>query len=156
MGDSLTTMLGNIDVAVSDVGNTPPVANNFVREGKLDKGMIVEIDLSDYVSDAEDRVYLDSARAYNAETNVKIIFRAHIYVSIIRAGPHGVTYSVTDGRGGYAVRQVYVIEPDFDLVPRLEDILMFDNVINGNVTFSAPMSKAMAKITSTKIISCKC
>ncbi|WP_454442496.1 hypothetical protein [Vibrio bathopelagicus] len=145
MGDGSSTMLGNIDVAVSDVGNTPPVANNFVREGKLDKGMIVEIDLSDYVSDAEDRVYLDSARAYNAETSIKSSLEHTFTFQSSEPGPHEVAYTVTDGRGGYAVGQVYIeVEPDFDLVQDWEDILMFDNVINGNVTFSAPMSKAMA------------
>ncbi|AYO20017.1 hypothetical protein D0856_07885 [Vibrio owensii] len=56
MTDGSVTKLGTIDVAVSDTQNTPPVALNYVREGKLDKGMLVTIDLTDYISDAEDVV----------------------------------------------------------------------------------------------------
>ncbi|WP_373940961.1 hypothetical protein L0991_07735 [Vibrio chagasii] len=145
MTDGTATKLGNIDVAVSDIGNTPPVANDYVREGKLAKGMSVEIDLTDYVSDVEDSVFLDSVRAYNAETEITSTTEHTFTFQSSEPGPHEVAYTVTDGRGGYAVGQVYIeVEPDFDLVQDWEDITVFDDVINGDATFLAPMSKAMA------------
>lgn len=145
MSNGVLTKLGNIDVAVSDTGNTPPVANDYVREGKLAKDMSVEIDLTDYVSDAEDSVILDSVRAYNAETKITSITEHTFTFQSAEAGPHEVAYTVKDSRGGYAVGQVYIeVEPDFDLIQDWEDITVFDDVINGDVTFTAPMSKAMA------------
>lgn len=145
MSNGASVKLGNIDVAVSDIGNTSPVANDYVREGKLAKGMSVEIDLTDYVSDAEDSVILDTVRAYNAEVEVTSTTEHTFTFQSSEPGPHEVAYTINDGRGGYAVGQVYIeVEPDFDLVQDWEDITVFDDVINGNATFSAPMSKAMA------------
>ncbi|WP_164091114.1 Ig-like domain-containing protein [Vibrio coralliirubri] len=145
MTDGTATKLGNIDVAVSDIGNTPPVANDYVREGKLAKDMSVEIDLTDYVSDAEDSVILDTVRAYNAEAEITSTTDHTFTFQSSEPGPHEVAYTVIDGRGGYAVGQVYIeVEPDFSLVQDWEDITVFDDVINGDATFSAPMSKAMA------------
>ena len=145
MSDGSSTKLGNIDVAVSDTGNTPPIANDYIREGKLAKDMSVEIDLTDYVSDAEDSVILDSVRAYNSETEITSVTEHKFTFQSSEPGPHEVAYTVTDGRGGYAVGQVYIeVEADFTLIQDWEDITAFDNVINGDVTFTAPMSKAMA------------
>ncbi|MCK8071548.1 hypothetical protein [Vibrio sp. 1CM23M] len=145
MTDGTATKLGNIDVAVSDIGNTPPVADDYVREGKLAKDMSVEIDLTDYVSDAEGSVILDTVRAYNAEAEITSTTDHTFMFQSSEPGPHEVAYTVIDGRGGYAVGQVYIeVEPDFSLVQDWEDITVFDDVINGDATFSAPMSKAMA------------
>ncbi|WP_192890402.1 hypothetical protein [Vibrio bathopelagicus] len=153
MSDGTSTKLGNIDVAVSDVGNTPPVANNFVREGKLDKGMMTEVDLSDYVSDAEDSVYLDSVRAYNADTHITSSSELTFTFQSLEAGPHEVAYTVTDGRGGYAVGQVYIeVEPDFSLVQDWDDIVVYDPSIGTDLTYTAPVSKAMADYTNTEYI----
>ncbi|ERM61196.1 MULTISPECIES: Ig-like domain-containing protein [Vibrio] len=145
MSDGSSTKLGNIDVAVSDTGNTPPIANDYIREGKLAKDMSVEIDLTDYVSDAEDSVILDSVRAYNAETEITSTSKHTFTFQSSEAGPHEVAYTVTDGRGGYAVGQVYLeVEPDFSLVQDWDDITILDSVLNSEITYSAPMSKAMA------------
>lgn len=145
MNNGTVTKLGNIDVAVSDVGNTPPIANDYIREGKLAKDMSVEVDLTDYVSDAEDSVVFDSVRAYNAETEITSTTEHTFTFQSSEPGPHEVAYTVTDGRGGYAVGQVYIeVEPDFDLIQEWEDITVFDTVINGDLTYTAPMSKAMA------------
>lgn len=154
MSDGSSTKLGNIDVAVSDIGNTPPVASDYVREGKLAKDMSVEIDLTDYVSDAEDSVILDSVRAYNAETEITSATEHTFTYQSSEPGPHEVAYTVKDGRGGYAIGQVYIeVETDFSIVQDWDDITIFDNVINGNVTFSAPMSKAMADYVNSDYIS---
>ncbi|MEZ9270035.1 DUF1566 domain-containing protein [Vibrio cyclitrophicus] len=145
MSDGSSTKLGNIDVAVSDTGNTPPIANDYIRKGKLAKDMSVEIDLTDYVSDAEDSVILDSVRAYNAETEITSTSKHTFTFQSSEAGPHEVSYTVTDGRGGYAVGQVYLeVEPDFSLVQDWDDITILDSVLNSEITYSAPMSKAMA------------
>lgn len=154
MTDGTAAKLGNIDVAVSETGNTPPVANDYIREGKLAKDMSIEIDLTEYVSDAEDYVILDSVRAYNAETEITSAAEHIFTFQSSQAGPHEVAYTVTDGRGGYAVGQVYIeVEPDFDLIQDWGDITVFDNVINGDVTFTAPMSKAMADYVNEDYIS---
>ncbi|MDA0153613.1 hypothetical protein OH460_14940 [Vibrio sp. Makdt] len=150
MTDGTTTKLGNIDVAVSDTGNTPPVANDYIREGKLAKDMSVEIDLTDYVSDAEDCVILDSVRAYNAETKITSATDHTFTFQSPEAGPHEVAYTVTDGRGGYAVGQVYIeVEPDFSLVQDWEDITIYDPTIGTDITFTAPASKVLADYTNT-------
>lgn len=150
MTDGTATKLGNIDVAVSDIGNTPPVANDYVREGKLAKDMSVEIDLTDYVSDVEDSVFLDSVRAYNAETEITSTTEHTFTFQSSEPGPHEVAYTVTDGRGGYAVGQVYIeVEPDFDLVQDWEDITIYDPKIGADLTFRAPASKVLADYTNT-------
>ncbi|WP_261885592.1 Ig-like domain-containing protein [Vibrio pomeroyi] len=154
MSDGSSTKLGNIDVAVSDTGNTPPIANDFIREGKLAKDMSVEIDLTDYVSDAEDSVILDTVRAYNAEAEITSTTEHTFTFQSSEPGPHEVAYTVTDGRGGYAVGQVYIeVEPDFSLVQGWEDITLSDQVIGSNITFSAPMSKAMADYVNADYLS---
>lgn len=150
MTDGTTTKLGNIDVAVSDIGNTPPVANDYIREGKLAKDMSVEIDLTDSVSDAEDSVILDSVRAYNAETEITSTTEHTFTFQSSEPGPHEVAYTVTDGRGGYAVGQVYIeVEPDFSLVQDWEDITIYDSTISTALTFTAPVSKVLADYTNT-------
>ncbi|CAK1741793.1 Ig-like domain-containing protein [Vibrio crassostreae] len=149
MSDGSSTKLGNIDVAVSDTGNTPPIANDYVREGKLAKDMSVEIDLTDYVSDAEDSVILDSVRAYNAETEITSTTEHTFTFKSSEAGPHQVAYTITDGRGGFAVGQVYIeIEPDFSLVQDWEDITIYDSTIGADLTFTAPASKVLADYTN--------
>ncbi|WP_210473883.1 Ig-like domain-containing protein [Vibrio crassostreae] len=150
MSDGSSTKLGNIDVAVSDTGNTPPIANDYIREGKLTKGMSVEIDLTDYVSDAEDSVILDTVRAYNAETGITSTTEHTFTFQSSEPGPHEVAYTVTDGRGGYAVGQVYIeVEPDFSLVQDWEDITVYDSTISADLTFTAPASKVLADYTNT-------
>ncbi|MCK8083918.1 hypothetical protein [Vibrio sp. 1CM24A] len=150
MSDGASTKLGNIDVAVSDTGNTPPVATDYIREGKLAKDMSVEIDLTDYVSDVEDSVILDSVRAYNAETEITSTTGHTFTFQSPQAGPHEVAYTVTDGRGGYAVGQVYIeVEPDFSLVQDWEDITIYDSTIGTDITFTAPASKVLADYTNT-------
>ncbi|MCB5358066.1 Ig-like domain-containing protein [Vibrio lentus] len=150
MTDGISVKLGNIDVAVSDTGNTPPVANDYIREGKLAKDMLVEIDLTDYVSDAEDSVILDSVRAYNAETEITSATEHTFTFKSSEAGPHEVAYTVKDGRGGYAVGQVYIeVEPDFSLVQDWDDITIYDSTIAADLTFTAPASKVLADYTNT-------
>ena len=150
MSDGSSTKLGNIDVAVSDTGNTPPIANDFIREGKLAKDMSVEIDLTDYVSDAEDSVILDTVRAYNAEAEITSTTEHTFTFQSSEPGPHEVAYTVTDGRGGYSVGQVYIeVEPDFSLVQDWEDITIYDSTIGADLTFTAPASKVLADYTNT-------
>ncbi|OBS97152.1 hypothetical protein A9261_11065 [Vibrio tasmaniensis] len=150
MSDGSSTKLGNIDLAVSDTGNTPPVANDYIREGKLAKDMSVEIDLTDYVSDAEDSVVLDSVRAYNAETEITSAIEHSFTFQSSEAGPHEVAYTIKDGCGGYAVGQVYIeVEPDFSLVQDWEDITIYDSTIGTDITFTAPASKVLADYTNT-------
>ncbi|WP_210449498.1 Ig-like domain-containing protein [Vibrio crassostreae] len=150
MSDGSSTKLGNIDVAVSDTGNTPPIANDYIREGKLTKSMSVEIDLTDYVSDAEDSVILDSVRAYNAETEITSATEHIFTFQSSEAGAHEVAYTIKDGRGGYAVGQVYIeVEPDFSLVQGWEDITVYDSTISADLTFTAPASKVLADYTNT-------
>lgn len=150
MTDGASTMLGTIDVAVSDSQNTPPVASNYVREGKLDKGMLVTIDLTEYVSDAEDSVILESVRAYNAETEITSASEHTFTFRSSEPGAHEIAYTVNDGRGGYDVGQVYIeVEPDFSLVQDWEDIVVYDPTIDAEITFIAPASKVLADYTNT-------
>ncbi|PMO37914.1 hypothetical protein BCT11_18200 [Vibrio sp. 10N.222.52.B12] len=150
MTDGSVTKLGTIDVAVSDTQNTPPVALNYVREGKLDKGMLVTIDLTDYISDAEDAVILESVRAYNAETEITSASEHTFTFRSSEPGPHEVAYTINDGRGGYAVGQVYLeIEPDFSLVQDWDDVTVYDSTIGADITFTAPVSKVLADYTNT-------
>ncbi|WP_299143145.1 hypothetical protein [uncultured Vibrio sp.] len=150
MSNGSSTKLGNIDVAVSDTGNTPPIANDYIREGKLAKDMSVEIGLTDYVSDAEDSVILDTVRAYNAEAEITSITEHTFTFQSSEPGPHEVAYTVTDGRGGYAVGQVYIeVEPDFSLMQDWEDITIYDSTIGADLTFTAPASKVLADYTNT-------
>ena len=150
MTDGSVTKLGTIDVAVSDTQNTPPVALNYVREGKLDKGMLVTIDLTDYISDAEDAVILESVRAYNAETEITSAPEHTFTFRSSEPGAHEVAYTINDGRGGYAVGQVYLeVEPDFSLVQDWDDVTIYDSTIGADITFTAPVSKVLADYTNT-------
>lgn len=150
MSDGSTTKLGTIDIAVSDTVNTPPVAENKVLEGKLAKDMLATIDLTDYVSDAEDVVLLDSVRAYNAEANITSQTEHTFTFKSSQPGPHEIAYTITDGRGGYDVGQVYIeVEPDFDLVQDWEDITIADPTIGADITFTAPVSQVLADYTNT-------
>ncbi|MCX2793153.1 hypothetical protein [Vibrio sp. Sgm 5] len=150
MTDGSVTKLGTIDVAVSDTQNTPPVALNYVREGKLDKGMLVTIDLTDYISDAEDAVILQSVRAYNAETEITSASEHTFTFRSSEPGAHEVAYTINDGRGGYAVGQVYLeVEPDFSLVQDWDDVTVYDSTIGADITFTAPASKVLADYTNT-------
>ncbi|KIF47722.1 hypothetical protein M445_12080 [Vibrio owensii 47666-1] len=150
MTDGSVTKLGTIDVAVSDTQNTPPVALNYVREGKLDKGMLVTIDLTDYISDAEDAVILESVRAYNAETEITSASEHTFTFRSSEPGAHEVAYTINDGRGGYAVGQVYLeVEPDFSLVQDWDDVTIDDSTIGADITFTAPVSKVLADYTNT-------
>lgn len=150
MTDGSVTKLGTIDVAVSDTQNTPPVALNYVREGKLDKGMLVTIDLTDYISDAEDTVILESVRAYNAETEITSASEHTFIFRSSEPGAHEVAYTINDGRGGYAVGQVYLeVEPDFSLVQDWDDVTVYDSTIGADITFTAPVSKVLADYTNT-------
>ncbi|WP_408697598.1 hypothetical protein [Vibrio owensii] len=150
MTDGSVTKLGTIDVAVSDTQNTPPVALNYVREGKLDKGMLVTIDLTDYISDAEDAVILESVRAYNAETEITSASEHTFTFRSSEPGAHEVAYTINDGRGGYAVGQVYLeVEPDFSLVQDWDDVTIYDSTIGADITFTAPVSKVLADYTNT-------
>ncbi|WP_039978169.1 hypothetical protein [Vibrio jasicida] len=150
MTDGSVTKLGTIDVAVSDTQNTPPVALNYVREGKLDKGMLVTIDLTDYISDAEDAVILESVRAYNAETEITSASEHTFTFRSSEPGTHEVAYTINDGRGGYAVGQVYLeVEPDFSLVQDWDDVTVYDSTIGADITFTAPVSKVLADYTNT-------
>ncbi|WP_104025449.1 DUF1566 domain-containing protein [Vibrio hyugaensis] len=145
MTDGSVTKLGTIDVAISDTQNTPPVALNFVREGKLDKGMLVTIDLTDYISDAEDAVILESVRAYNAEAEITSASEHTFTFRSSEPGAYEVAYTINDGRGGYAVGQVYLeVEPDFSLIQDWEDIVTYDPVIDTEIRFFAPMTKVYA------------
>ncbi|MGR5109235.1 hypothetical protein [Vibrio jasicida] len=150
MTDGSVTKLGTIDVAVSDTQNTPPVALNYVREGKLDKGMLATIDLTDYISDAEDAVILESVRAYNAETEITSASEHTFTFRSSEPGAHEVAYTINDGRGGYAVGQVYLeVEPDFSLVQDWDDVTVYDSTIGADITFTAPVSKVLADYTNT-------
>ncbi|MEZ9156951.1 hypothetical protein AB4169_01615 [Vibrio lentus] len=150
MSDGSSTKLGSVDIAVSDTGNTPPVVNDYIREGKLAKDMSVEIDLTEYVSDTEDSVILDSVRAYNAEAEITSATEHTFTFQSSEAGPHEVAYTVKDGRGGYAVGQVYIeVEPDFNLVQDWDDITIYDSTIAADLTFTAPASKVLADYTNT-------
>ncbi|CAE6909229.1 hypothetical protein ACOMICROBIO_NCLOACGD_02026 [Vibrio sp. B1ASS3] len=150
MTDGSVTKLGTIDVAVSDTQNTPPVALNYVREGKLDKEMLVTIDLTDYISDAEDAVILESVRAYNAETEITSASEHTFTFRSSEPGAHEVAYTINDGRGGYAVGQVYLeVEPDFSLVQDWDDVTVYDSTIGADITFTAPVSKVLADYTNT-------
>ncbi len=150
MTDGSVTKLGTIDVAVSDTQNTPPVALNYVREGKLNKGMLVTIDLTDYISDAEDAVILESVRAYNAETEITSASEHTFTFRSSEPGAHEVAYTINDGRGGYAVGQVYLeVEPDFSLVQDWDDVTIYDSTIGADITFTAPVSKVLADYTNT-------
>ncbi|MGR2666261.1 beta-prism lectin domain-containing protein [Vibrio campbellii] len=150
MSDGSTIKLGTIDIAVSDTVNTPPVAENKVLEGKLAKDMLATIDLTDYVSDAEDVVLLDSVRAYNAEANITSQTEHTFTFKSSQPGPHEIAYTITDGRGGYDVGQVYIeVEPDFDLVQDWEDITIADPTIGADITFTAPVSQVLADYTNT-------
>ncbi|MGL4830460.1 MAG: hypothetical protein ACRCXG_14345 [Vibrio sp.] len=150
MTDGSVTKLGTIDVAVSDTQNTSPIALNYVREGKLGKGMLVTIDLTDYISDTEDAVSLESVRAYNAETEITSASEHTFTFRSSAPGAHEVAYTINDGRGGYAVGQVYLeVEPDFSLVQDWNDVTVYDSTIGANITFTAPVSKVLADYTNT-------
>ncbi|RIW05310.1 Ig-like domain-containing protein [Vibrio harveyi] len=145
MTDGVTTMLGTVDIAVSDSQNTPPVASNYMLESILDKDMLVTIDLTASIYDAEDAVILESVRAYNAETAITSASDHTFTFRSSEPGNHEVAYTINDGRGGYDVGQVLIeVEADFSVIQDWQDITTYDDDIQGNVTFTAPMSKTMA------------
>lgn len=145
MSDGKNTLLGSIYVSVSDTENTPPTANSYRKEGTILKGTMIEVGLSDFISDEEDEVRLDAVKAYNANVSItSSVDHTFTFESEVPGG-HEVTYTVSDGRGGYAVAQVYIeVEADFSLIQDWEDITIHDPYIDSDITFTAPMSKVMA------------
>ncbi|MGF1903079.1 cadherin-like domain-containing protein [Aliivibrio sifiae] len=152
MSDGEDTLLGSIYVSVSDAENTPPVANDYKKEGIISKGTMIEIDLSDVISDEEDEdeVKLDTVKAYNANVSITS-FTDHTFTfESDTPGGHEITYTVSDGRGGYAVAQVYIeVEADFSLIQDWEDITVYDSYIDSDITFTAPTTSTFADYTNS-------
>jgi len=148
--DGVNTLLGSIYVSVSDTENTPPVANNYVKDGVILKGTMIEVDLSDVISDEEDEVLLDTVNAYNANVSITSSTDHTFTFESEIPGGHEVTYTISDSRGGYAVAQVYIeVEADFSLIQDWEDITVYDPYIDSDITFTAPMSKVMAEYVNS-------
>ena len=148
--DGVNTLLGSIYVSVSDTENTPPVANNYVKDGVILKGTMIEVDLSDVISDEEDEVLLDTVNAYNANVSITSSTDHTFTFESDVPGGHEMTYTISDGRGGYAVAQVYIeVEADFSLIQDWEDITIHDSTIAAELVFTAPVGKLLAEYTNT-------
>lgn len=150
MSDGENILLGSIFISISDTENTPPIVENYVKEGIISKGTMIEVDLSNVILDEEDRVTLDSVKTYNANVSITSSTEHTFTFESETPGGHEVTYTVSDGRGGYAVAQAYIeVDVDFSLIQDWEDITVYDPYIDNNINFTAPMSKAFAEYTNT-------
>lgn len=107
--------LGSIDVAVSQEGNTAPIANNFsypVAPQVIKPGVDVFIDIKNYISDPdEDDIQLYNVYSFNGLAtvaspedinNTKIRFKSFV------PGTFYITYTITDHNAGFATAIIAV------------------------------------------------
>ncbi|EHJ9985788.1 Ig-like domain-containing protein [Vibrio parahaemolyticus] len=149
--DGTDMMVGVIDVAVSDEGNTAPAVVPVELTTQPDDAGLYNInesytiDLSGYVSDADgDDVQLIQVEAWNASvalaapedtSNLSFTFQTS------EPGAHYVTYVVSDHRGGYGVEQVRIEVYD------LTSVATWDDIQKGVKLFSAPLTQSEALIS---------
>ncbi len=141
---------GTISVSVSELTeNTPPTANDFALQELIKLGESTTIDVASYVSDLDgDNVQLVSVEDFNstiALLSPTDVMNTQFTFESTTPGAHDVAYTVSDHMGGYTTSVARIeVEPDFSLVQDWEDIVTYDPVINFDIRFFAPMTKAYA------------
>ncbi|MCF6453606.1 hypothetical protein L1076_18685 [Vibrio sp. MMG022] len=141
---------GTISVSVSDLAeNAPPIANAFAHQELIKLGESTTIDVASYVSDLDgDNVQLVSVEDFNSTVALlspTVVTNTQFTFESTTPGAHDVAYTVSDHMGGYTTSVVRIeVEPDFSLVQDWEDIVTYDPVINFDIRFFAPMTKAYA------------
>ena len=144
--DDGSIMSGSIDIAVSDMGNNPPVAPNIdlPKQPSGDDFIVDEeytIDLKDYVSDPDsgDELQLIEVKVWNAVVNVdpadvnntsNLAFK----FETSEAGEYSVSYLISDHRGGYGIGIVHIVVSD----PANRQT--WDDIQKGLKLFTAPLS----------------
>lgn len=129
--------------------NTPPTANDFALQELIKLGESTTIDVASYVSDLDgDNVQLVSVEDFNstiALLSPTDVMNTQFTFESTTPGAHDVAYTVSDHMGGYTTSVARIeVEPDFSLVQDWEDIVTYDPVINFDIRFFAPMTKAYA------------
>ncbi|MGR5227860.1 hypothetical protein ACPV30_04995 [Photobacterium damselae] len=107
------TKIGYIDVAVSDVGNTMPEADDFAGPENVALNTEIEIDVNDplhrHIRDLDgDPLQLTDVYVYNDEADVRVSSRmdfnnTKFIFSATKAGVYDVTYMIYDHKNGFAI-----------------------------------------------------
>lgn len=132
--------MGTLDYAVSSDLNNAPTASQFDYGSDVEINTSVDIDVSDYISDAVDgdELQLIDVQSYTANVTSKapgVMTNKIFTFEAAGSGKHYVSYTVSDQRGGFATGIVEVSTFDANQVSRWTDI---ENV---TLLFSAPQTK---------------
>lgn len=105
--------VGTVDISVSDEGNQPPVANNFVHPVPTTVDQTIVIDVSAYISDpdAGQTVQLIGVESFHADVAPSApddLSNTQFSFSSNQLGLHYVAYEVSDQFGGLATGIVEV------------------------------------------------
>lgn len=135
--------LGSVDVAVSQEGNTAPIANGFsypVTPQVIKPGEDVIVDIKDYISDPDgDNIQLYDVYSFNGLAtvaspedvgNTKIKFKSFV------PGTFYITYTITDHNAGFATAIIAV-----SVVNYYSDIELPDT----SSVYTAPPSSSQAQ-----------
>ncbi|NVO60805.1 Ig-like domain-containing protein [Photobacterium damselae] len=140
------TMIGYIDVAVSDVGNTMPEADDFLGPENLALNTDITIDVAPYIRDHDgDPLQLTDVYVYNDEADVAVVSKTDVTnsqftFSASKAGVYDITYIVYDHRNGFAIGIVR-IKVEGPALPWHDITLLSDGE-----RYTAPLDKNMADL----------
>ncbi|HIF9185165.1 TPA: Ig-like domain-containing protein [Photobacterium damselae] len=140
------TMIGYIDVAVSDVGNTMPEADDFLGPENLALNTDITIDVAPYIRDHDgDPLQLTDVYVYNDEADVDVVSKTDVTnsqftFSASKAGVYDITYVVYDHRNGFAIGIVR-IKVEGPALPWHDITLLSDGE-----RYTAPLDKNMADL----------
>ncbi|QWZ78089.1 hypothetical protein [Aeromonas sp. FDAARGOS 1419] len=140
--------LGSVDVAISQEGNTAPIANNFsypVAPQVIKAGEEIQIDIKDHISDTDnDSIRLHDIYSFNGiatiaspedVSNTKIKFKS------FTPGTFFITYTISDDRSGFATAIIAVKVDDY-----YTDITLPDS----GAMYMSPLSAYKANLVGFK------
>ncbi|HIF9345896.1 TPA: Ig-like domain-containing protein [Photobacterium damselae] len=142
------TRIGYIDIAVSEVGNSMPVAEDFAGPENLAVDTTITIDVNNptHISDPDgDSLQLTDVYVYNDEADVDVFSQTDVNntkftFSASQPGTYDVTYVIYDHRNGFAIGIVRITVEGPEL-PWKDIILPTDGEL-----YTAPLEKNYADL----------
>ncbi|HIF9291723.1 TPA: Ig-like domain-containing protein [Photobacterium damselae] len=144
--DTNETMIGYVDVAVSEKGNTMPEADDFPGPENVALNSEIEIDVAPHIRDLDgDSLQLTDVYVYNDEADVDVVSKidftnTKFTFSASKAGVYDVTYIVYDHRNGFAVG-IVKIKVEGPALPWHDITLLEDGEY-----YTAPLDKNIADL----------
>ncbi|MDO6708809.1 hypothetical protein [Photobacterium sp. 1_MG-2023] len=157
LSNGVNTQLGTLDVAFSAGSNRAVTAKHYELPQLIESGSTVQINLTDVghehlnlLNDPDgDTLSLSAVQAYDAQ--VSVTQPTTIAFSSTAAGKQQIAYTVTDGKGGYAVGIIsFTVQPDMSLVNQTwDDIYNPDVYVDPDwgiaLTYTAPLTGIVAE-----------